>query len=608
MFIGMGLSLTRSGAAGGAAALWADAFADTDPNPLAARSGYTIADTGGNLSTEGGFLVAAGAGANWGDTSIYRTASSARSALGAVGAVFRFPVNAGGVGLFLTSALNPANPLTADRGMYYNYPDLRVAGVTANTLQAPGTRLYMIDYLFAIFVRPSGGAVYAVSGGQFGAWPAATIVWVDDDDATTPVYAGIANGSGVQRVDYWKGLAPASAGAFASRRFGNALAGYSFDTATGNASGYVSEEGAKALTVWTGAAEVVAGKLRSTGGTMRARCTPASQPRIWRATFTTPATVTGGEIYLDFRDNGTSRISAVLDTSAAYLFDGYAASTLASTGLALAGSTTYRLTVFDYNGEIRFYVDDVLRVTASTANGAGVATGGVTTVGVISQVDELVAYPASVTLPSALGTPIAIPAGTGAATISDPFTNTAATAIATHNAAWSNQAYSGGATPTFVIDSTGTKARQSGASDIGGFAVRAGGLGADHYAQADITIPTLDTGGFHGAVVCRWADNANYIAARFLNQGAADEIEVWQHIANVATLVVAIQLGNLTNGATHTLGLAVKGAQVAAYLNGAVVGQGVTALLTGTSVGFGLEDNPVTGKTDFDNFTVKAVA
>jgi len=587
--------------------LWRDDFADTQAAPLT-RPGYAISDSGNNLSTNGSFLVAAGAGANWGNTSDYKAASVARSALGAAAVLVRFPVNASSFGLFLTSTSNPANPLTADRGLYYNYPNIQVVGVTSNALQRPGTRLYMIDYLLCCFARSGGGMVYVVSGGQFGQFPQGTIVWVDDDDAQDPVFVGIANGAGVQRADYWTGLGPAAAGTLASSRFGQALGAYQFTTNAGNASGYVAEVGGQALSVWTGTGTTTGGKLQSTTtATLRARFDPGSQPRLWAATFTTPATITGAEIYLDFRDNGTNRLSAVLDTTHAYLFSSYSASTLSSNGgVTLQANTTYRFRVFDWNSEIAFYINDVLWVSATSADGAGQRQGGITTVGQITPVDDLAAWPASVTLPAALGGMISPPAATGAALITDAFTDTAATALTTHDAAWSNQAYVGGGTPTYVIDGTGTKVKQSGANDIGGFAIRAGGAGNDHYAQADITIPA--SGSYRCGVVVRWTDNQNYLAARFLNQGASDEIEVWQHVSNTTTLVTAIQIGDLTTGTVHTVGVAVRGTDVAIYWNGALVGQGNTTLAAGTGVGFGCEDTPTTGTALYDNFTVKAVA
>lgn len=592
--------------------LWSDAFNDVDPAPLAARSGFTITDTGVNLGTDGSFLVAAGGGANWGNTSIYKTASVARTLLGAAAAVFRFPVNAGTIGLFLASTLNPTNPLTADRGLYYNYPDLRVVGVTNNTLQRPGTRLYMIDYLFCCFPRVGGGMLYAVSGGQFGAFPQATVVWVDDDDSTDPVFVGVANGSGVQRVDYWRGLA--ASGISLAQRFGQALAAFQFSTAAGNANGYVSEVGAKALTVWTGTGTTTGGKLQSTTtATMRARFTPASQPRVWKATFVTPATITGAEIYLDFRDNGTNRLSAVLDTTHAYLFSSYTAATLNQNGgVTLQASTTYRLAVYDWNSEIAFYINDVLWCSATSADGAGQVQGGVSTVGQVTTVDDLACWPASVTLPAGLGGMVPPVAPTGGALVSDTFTNTAATALTTHNANWSNQAYSGGGTPTYQIDGTGTKARQSGANDIGGFAIWGVAMASvDHSVSVDVTMPAALGAGndFNGAAVVRWTDNGNYIAARFLNQasGANCEIEVWQHVANVTTLIVAAQIAALAANSVHTVTLAVKGGVVSAYYDGVEVGKGATTLLTGTKVGFGIEASPTTGTSLFDNFAAKAV-
>lgn len=172
---------------------------------------------------------------------------------------------------------------------------------------------------------------------------------------------------------------------------------YTFDTAQANANGYVSEVGAKALSVWSGAANTnaAAGKLQSnTTALMRARCNPGLVPSLWRAEFTTPASVASCEFYLDFRDNGTSRISAAVENAGnrIYLFDGYTSSIITQTGITLAANTTYTITVTDVGGLVTVqFVGGVWNVTLgpNSASGAGATQGGVTTTGQIVAVDNL---------------------------------------------------------------------------------------------------------------------------------------------------------------------------------------------------------------------------
>lgn len=172
---------------------------------------------------------------------------------------------------------------------------------------------------------------------------------------------------------------------------------YTFDTAQANANGYVSEVGGKALSVWSGAANTnaTAGKLQSnTTALMRARCNPGLAPTLWRAEFTTGASVASLEFYLDFRDNGTNRISAAAENAGNrfYLFDSYTASLITQTGITLAPSTTYTIIATEVGGLVTVqFVGGAWNVTLgpNTVSGAGATQGGVTTSGQIVAVDNL---------------------------------------------------------------------------------------------------------------------------------------------------------------------------------------------------------------------------
>ena len=197
------------------------------------------------------------------------------------------------------------------------------------------------------------------------------------------------------------------------------------------------------------------------------------------------------------------------------------------------------------------------------------------------------------------------PTGTGAALITDTFTGTDGTALATYNAAYS----------TFGTGSeiNGHKARLSSSASAGG-AVRDTGA-TDHEVSIDIVLPANPVSGdwFCGPVV-RYVDSNNHLNARFLYQTNSPEVEVCAVVGGVATVVNFYNLGagNLAGSTTHRLRMAAKGAEVAIYWTNLTSGtaeklihQYTTTLLTGTKAGYAIT-SPASGQPTFDNLSVKA--
>jgi hypothetical protein len=95
--------------------------------------------------------------------------------------------------------------------------------------------------------------------------------------------------------------------------------------------------------------------------------------------------------------------------------------------------------------------------------------------------------------------------------------------------------------------------------------------------------------------------------ARYLYQSNSPEVEITETVAGVSSIIGFVNLGagNLAGSSTHTLKLAIKGQEVAAYHDGELVCQAYATGATGTKAGMGI-DATASGQPTFDDFTVKA--
>jgi hypothetical protein len=130
----------------------------------------------------------------------------------------------------------------------------------------------------------------------------------------------------------------------------------------------------------------------------------------------------------------------------------------------------------------------------------------------------------------------------------------------------------------------------------------------DHEASITITLPGANptvTDWFCGPIA-RYMDGNNHVSARLLYQSNSPEIKLWQTIGGSPTFISAVNLGanNLVAGSTHTLALAVKGQECAAYLDGVLRLQAITTLLTGNKAGFGTLA-PCEGQPTYDDWELK---
>jgi hypothetical protein len=165
---------------------------------------WTETDTGTVMSvdaTNSRLLVSGGDGTNY-DPAVWSVSSFSRAAVGALSALVRI-TGAGGNGPWVgmhPSSTAPTDPHTLGFGLSHVYPNLR--GPNSTAILQDGKRMRSIDYAMVVVPRVGGGNWYFLSGGRFGTWPTATLVWADEASAPDPFYMGMSGKSGAWRVDH----------------------------------------------------------------------------------------------------------------------------------------------------------------------------------------------------------------------------------------------------------------------------------------------------------------------------------------------------------------------------------------------------------------------
>lgn len=572
-----------------------------------------ITDSGGGLSvnaTEQRLVVASGTG-SWNDPVLVATLDAAT--FGAVGAIVRITgASSAGPALTLHSSATP-DPTSAGMGLHFETPRWSPGGKSSSvSVSKSGTRVRSIDYLIAIIRRASGGAWVAISGGIYGTFPTATIVAAYDSDAIgASAYVGLTNNAGAWRSSNLSVSKLANLPTALATRYGAALTYDTFARADGTLTGSTTEGGALTWAATAGGATIASGKAIGTAATQSRVYVPlATIPTLIEVDMTTQGSGTiWGALMFRFDSATQTHMMLRLEKTQWTLEQrsGAAGGTATVVGQAAFStnfSQTYKLRVLDYGTTIRAFIDGTELGTGFTNsfNNTFAAIGFMQArqIGDASQFDNIAAY-GTVTLPTELGPFSAPPNGTGTATITDAFTAADGTALSTYNAAYTT--FSSG---SWEINSN--KARMTAAATQG-YAVRDTSA-TDHEVSIDIALPAAPGGAspdwFIGAVA-RCADASNFVFARYLYQSNSPEVEIFETVGGSATLIAFVNLGasNLLGSTTHTLRLAVKGREVAAYHDGELVCQGYTQLTSGTKAGFGVDGN-TTGQPTFDNLSVKA--
>jgi hypothetical protein len=613
--IGLGVGVLSSMGATESAYLLRDTFAS---GSVAAGTrnadvgSETITDGSTNLSintTQARLIVADGT-TTWGDPRVEWSGDYAT--FGALGALIRLTGAAvTGPAIYLHSASNPT-PTSAGIGASFVTPQLALVGGSATYFLSNGaTRIRSIDYLFVIVKRAGGGAIVGVSGGVYGVFPLITPLWIVDTDSITTAYAGLTNNDGAWRAKSLSIVKSSVLPAALTTRYGATAAADTFTRANGNLVGSSTEVGGLTWAAPSGTPTIASNVVATGTGEVRAYVTLAALPRIVEVTVNAGASGNiWAAVFTRFDSTNQNFIMLRVEKTAWRLEQRTGASGGTSTILAQGAYTavnggTYRLRILDDGANLRAYINDH-EVNASTSIATtfnndkfGVGFTRASSADGSSTFDNFAAWPATITVPSELGPFTTVPVGTGAATITDAFTAADGTALSTYNAAWST--FGSG---SWQINSN--KARISAAA-TSGYAVRETSL-TDHEAAVTIALPANPVSGdwFCGPIV-RCVDSSNYVMARYLYQSNSPEVEITETVAGVSSIIGFVNLGagNLAGSSTHTLKLAIKGQEVAAYHDGELVCQAYATGATGTKAGMGI-DATASGQPTFDDFTVKA--
>ncbi len=568
-----------------------------------------VADSGGQIVTSSlalrqvGRLNIGTGSAVWNDPALSYVASWARGTIGALTAILRLGGTSNTVGPYLNAAQFPAAPGTNGHGLYYLYSDNQWEAFTPSgtvRLWKYTTPRQNIDYMLVVVPRPGGGAYHFISGGQFGTWPTATLLYVGDVGVSTPLYAGAAAYAVGGAFDYLQLTAAADLPAAWTDGWGLALAADTFTRVDGDLNGSTTEVGGKTWQVANGSAAIVSGQVVITAASWGTCVADAGTvPHIIECTVTTPAA--GGYAFaVYFRSNADLSSSAYAYFYPTVFLIQVAGTTIYQTACNLSNGTTYKVRVFDFGTHIEVYLDNASMTSNSPRISSALNTQTVCGFGSNNQAhffDDFVCWPGTVALPVKLGTFPTVPAGIGAATVTDAFTGTDGTRLATHDAAWidvsDNWEIRSGKAQIITTDTAGVAVREAGTSN--------------HEVSASITLPAYPgvEQEWHCGLVARYVDASNHLFARFIYQGGASEIEAWEYVGGVASGLFFVQLENaLLAGTTHILALACQGTEYAVYLDGLLREQGSIAV-QGTKVGM-MVDITSDGQPTWDDFAVKA--
>lgn len=569
---------------------------------------------------------------SWGDPALYTTATFARvpgrSFVNVVRSTIAFgsgplmhlspvafPVNASAVGhgILLEKTGAPQlssrfNAVVPGAVIPYAFP---ADGYDPATVRS-------IDYVTATVLR-GAGAFHVVSGGAFGAYPQATLLWVDDRGSDGSLRGGIAHKAGVAGV-LASGIVDLPE-PFTSE-YGLARAVDTFGRANSTRIG-ATEHGGRAWTEWTGDVEVADRSVSRVGSAeARAIFDSGVSEGIFEMHFSTPrAPFAEPLFYIRYQDEGNWwRISC--NTNSFWLeknSSGVLSTVYSTNQSGCAANTTFRMVVRAHGPYLNVWLNNASTTfshgihdpSLSAATGVGVGFSG----GDASpRVHRVVVWPKTITLPDALGTFPAVPDADSTVVVRDTFSAADGTRLRDH------RPEQGGAwTEVF-----GTWTIRSGTA----VPSQAGALATIETGRTDIAVTTTinlpggeeinttDTGGgwMIGPVV-RYVDPRNYLWARFLWAGGSPEIEMWEVVDGVAKPGVfeppgflnATNLTHLLAPGTHTLKLAVSGREVAAYLDGQLAVQGTTSLPPGTKAGIVVNDVPIR-LGSFADFVVTAAA
>jgi hypothetical protein len=551
-----------------------------------------VTDSGSKLSLENGYLkIAEGAGA-WNDPVLGYDESLARGA-GAMYTLLRPHLTTYIAGAWLNAAKQPAAPGTNGYGFRFTADtparaNLGILGGPATVIPYGIYPRCNVDHLVAVIPRPTAGAIVLVAAPHLAAYPAARILWVSAAGSGTPLYPAIAGytaGDG--------GFIRAKTLRITTDLPSNWLTQWGlaadYDTFTRLDGALGNSEGAGAA--WTnlrGACQISANQIKPAtkdAGNYTVSVIETGQADGWfEIDYTLPASA--GFFGLVFRAVDSQNYFAFIhrksnNTVRLYKWVSNVQTDIASNALTLGAGTTHRLRVHTFGSRIICFVDDVQYINISDADLQTATRAGVISYNELTALgDNFAVWPLTVTLPLSLRSPVIPPSG-GLSLQVDEFTGEDATALEEHNPLWTIAA------GTWEINSN--QARQTAAGAVGHAVMDTGS--PDHEAACTITMPgaTPVTDDWYPGVYVRYTDLSNFVHARFLYQSNSPEIELWENVGGTTAFITAVNLGpgNLAAGSTRTLRVAIRGQEIAVYLDNVLRAQGVTNLTTGNKAGIG---------------------
>jgi hypothetical protein len=474
-----------------------------------------------------------------------------------------------------------------------------------------------IDYLMATTLRPAG-SLHFVSGGAFGTFPTATLIWVGDAGGAGDggdLYVGVdarrtdAEAASVSVVDL--------PGDFTTS-FGLARSADTFARPDADTLGRTEVGGF----LW----RRVAGDVRLAGGGLvragqdaaGAVFDPGVADGIFELDLKTPSGPYGGlSLYFRYRDEQNWwRFRCSSDSVDIVRSAGGTESVYYQTGtVGCAPGGAYHIVVRAHGPSVNVWLngkgvtysvgvlDESPATDGATSVGIGFGTGESSPV-----IDQVVVWPKTVTLPAAVGPAPGVPDGGERTVVEDTFGGNRPARLQNrrpdaggpwreYNATW--VAGEGRLVPTAATMADGSDLPT--APPAAALAAVSAGT-TDMAATVAVDLPPALPGAagegvgpddaWVGGPIVRFADGKGFVWARLVHSPQGDTIEVWESLDGTSRFLGSSDVtARLGAGGRHVLKLAALGQRVAAYVDGTLVLEGETAVLGGTWAGLLVTDD-----------------
>jgi hypothetical protein len=433
-----------------------------------------------------------------------------------------------------------------------------------------------INYVSTTTLRPDGGSLHMISGGSFGQYPQATLIWINDTGRDSSIYAGTSDKGGDAFLQDTRVID--LNGGFATQ-FGLSVAADTFARADSSSLGQTDTGGIP----WVkrlGDTQLVSDSVKRVG-VVEARATVMTSVSdgIYEMTFVNPTAPFGDPIlYFRYRDEANWwRVRCDVGYVMVEKMEAGNVALMSSTDqLGCAENIRHRIVVRAHGTTVGVYLDnsdalpDINNLVDSgplevAGGGIGFAAGGSS-----PAIEKFAIWPRTVVLPPAIGFPI-LPTSGPTVLDSDAFADAPGASLSTHRTnGGRNWNVPVGA---WIIDQGQARPIAPGAKavvDIGR---------SDVAIEADITLPSNgEITEWLSGLVLRYQDENNYVYARFL--WGTPEIELWEFRNGAASVdyfsppgfINATDIANLVNiNTTHRMKVVSVANRIAAYMDDALL-------------------------------------